>query len=88
MYLPSFLLSALLATAVVGHPGHGVKEELQKRGEFLAGHTNNLDHCASIQKAAGLDKRAVERRAARLDQLLEHRGLPSITPYSHRPIVL
>jgi len=76
MRLPSFVFSALLATAVVAHPGHDIQEELQKRGEFLASHTNNLDHCASVHRAAGLDKRAAERRAARVDELLQRRGLP------------
>jgi hypothetical protein len=78
MLLQSFLLSTLLAIAVVAHPGHDIHEELQKRGEFLARHTNNLDHCASIHKATGFDKRAAERRAVRVDQLLQHRGLSSM----------
>ncbi|CAI6334746.1 unnamed protein product [Periconia digitata] len=75
MFLKSFLFSALLSSVAVAHPGHSIKDELQKRGEFLATHTNNLDHCASVHKAAGLDKRALERRAARVDQLQKLRGL-------------
>ena len=78
MYLPKFFLSALLAISVAAHPGHSIKDEVQKRGEFLASHTNNLDHCVSIQKAAGFDERATKRREARYDQLLERRGLPSM----------
>lgn len=77
MWFSSVFFIQLLATAIVAHPGHRIDKELQKRAEFLAGHTNNLNHCASIHKAAGLDKRAVERRAARVDDLLKIRGLPS-----------
>lgn len=79
MHLPKVFLSALLACSVAAHPGHSVRDEVQKRGEFLARHTNNLDHCASIQKAAGFDERAVKRREARLDQLLQRSGLPSMS---------
>ncbi|KAF2734091.1 aromatic compound dioxygenase [Polyplosphaeria fusca] len=76
MRIPSVLFVPLLATAIVAHPGHRIDKELQKRAEFLAQHTNNLEHCASIHKAAGLDKRAIDRRAARVDELLKVRGLP------------
>jgi hypothetical protein len=77
MHLAKLLLSLMLSSSAMAHPGHAIEDELQKRGEFLAGHTNNLDHCASVNQAEGLTKRAEERRAARFDQLLQHRGLPS-----------
>ena len=77
MRFPSVLFIPLLVTIVVAHPGHRIDKELQKRAEFLARHTNNLDHCASIHRAAGLDKRAIDRRASRVNDLLKIRGLQS-----------
>jgi hypothetical protein len=77
MRFPPVLFIPLLVTIIVAHPGHRIDKELQKRAEFLARHTNNLDHCASIHKAAGLDKRAIDRRASRVDDLLKIRGLQS-----------
>jgi len=76
MRFPSVLFIPLLVTAIVAHPGHPINKELQKRAEFLARHTNNLEHCASIHRAAGLHKRAIDRRASRVDDLLKIRDLP------------
>ena len=86
MRFPSALFIPLLVTAIVAHPGHPINEELQKRAEFLAHHTNNLDHCASIHREAGLHERAIDRRASRMDDLLKIRGLPSTQIHFTNPM--
>lgn len=78
MRLAKFLLSLMLSSWAVAHPGHAIREELEERSEFLATHTNNLNHCASVHRADGLGKRSEDRRAARLDELLRRRGLSSM----------
>ena len=74
-----FATVALAATAF----GHG-DEELQARREFLASHTNNLDHCASIHRASGLDERAIKRREELADHLLASKNLQSEAIWSQR----
>ena len=77
MWYSSVLFVPLLVTAVAAHPGHPMDKELRERAEFLATHTNNLEHCASVHKAAGLHKRSIDRRASRVDELLKVRNLQS-----------
>jgi len=69
------LIAALVATAL----GHG---NLEARREFLATHTNNLNHCASMNKASGLEQRAIKRREELADRLLANRNLQSMAAYS------
>src|SRR6187402_154064 len=69
-----FLLVSLVATAFA----HG---SLEARREFLATHTNNLNHCTSINRASGLEQRAIKRREKLADQLLAKRNLQSMGNY-------
>lgn len=74
MHLASTLLIATLAANALGHG------DLEARAEFLATHTNNLDHCASILKESGLEQRAIKRREELADTLLAERNLQSMEP--------
>jgi len=70
----TLLMFALVATAL----GHG---SLEARREFLATHTNNLNHCSSMNKASGLEQRATKRREELANKLLAKRGLQSMAAY-------
>jgi len=59
--LSLYLASALLLGLASSH-GDPAKE-LSARSQFLAMHTNNLNHCAKRHQEAGLDERAIQRRA-------------------------
>jgi len=61
MMLPLSLASALFLGLAVAH-GDAAKE-LSARSQFLAVHTNNLNHCAKRHQETGLDERAIQRRA-------------------------
>jgi hypothetical protein len=77
MRLSAFIISAVLAATSSGHANHK-EEELAARREFLATHTNSLDHCTSKHQASGLEMRAIKRREAMVDALLAKRGLQSM----------
>jgi len=66
-----------MASIVVAHGD--IETELAERRRFLDVHTNNLDHCARKHQA-GLDQRAVERRADRVASLLAASGLQGKIP--------
>jgi hypothetical protein len=76
MRLNSPLLLGALATIALGHGN------LEARSEFLATHTNNLNHCASIHKQSELNERAIKRRGELVDRLLAERSLQSMAAYS------
>ncbi|KAE9365735.1 aromatic compound dioxygenase [Stipitochalara longipes BDJ] len=69
MHLISTLLIVALAAIALGH------DNLEARREFLATSTNNLNHCASVHKASGLEQRAIKRREELADKLLASRNL-------------
>ena len=72
MHLTFSLLIVALAAIAFGHGN------LEARKEFLATHTNNLNHCASIHKASGIEQRAINRREQLADKLLAKRNLQSM----------
>lgn len=61
MMLSSYLSSALLLSLALAHGDPA--QELSARSQFLAVHTNNLNHCAERHQESGLDERAIQRRA-------------------------
>lgn len=61
MMLSHSLLSALFLGLALAH-GDPAKE-LSARSQFLAVHTNNLNHCVKRHQQSGLDERAIQRRA-------------------------
>jgi hypothetical protein len=76
MHLTSTLLIVALAATALGH------DNLEARRGFLATYTNNLDHCASVHKASGLEQRAIKRREELADKLLASRNLQSMAAFS------
>jgi hypothetical protein len=76
MHLSSTLLIVALAATALGHGS------LEARRKFLATHTNNLNHCASMHKASGLEQRAIKRREELADKLLARNNLQSMTAFT------
>jgi hypothetical protein len=70
-----FALAAAAAVLVAGHPGQSIKEELQKRQEFIRNSKRtNLNHCSGKLKNREVEQRAIARRAA-LAQKKAKRGV-------------
>lgn len=64
-----------LASHVIAHPNHNVREELEEREAALAGLPRSLEHCAERMKARGLIAKAAARRAQLAKRAREERGL-------------
>ncbi|KAG7284451.1 hypothetical protein NEMBOFW57_010824 [Staphylotrichum longicolle] len=75
MHLPTFLLTALVAPLVAGHPGHDHAKELGTRLEFLANNKNDLSHCAEKMRTRGLFAANAQRRSELAETILKKRGL-------------
>ena len=71
MHLQTFLATALVAATASAHPGHDIAHEVARRRAFLANHVNNIDHCADMHKASGLEDRNVARRHRIAKRLVE-----------------
>lgn len=76
MRFTSALVSAVLATSAVSHPGHDHSAELQQRRDFQARNkVRDLSHCASKLKARGIAARNEARRTRALEAAQASRGL-------------
>lgn len=75
MHLPTFLLTALVAPLVAGHPGHDHAKELGTRLDFLANNKNDLSHCAEKMRTRGLFAANAQRRSQLAETILKKRGL-------------
>jgi hypothetical protein len=75
MYLPSILITTLLAATTLAHPGHDIEKEAAERREVLLNNRNNLNHCAGKFQERGLHQRAIERRAELAAKLSKHPNL-------------
>jgi hypothetical protein len=60
---------AALLPAVQAHPGHSVEEEIAERAAYLKRSVTNLDHCAEKLRARGVEKRSLNRRVAKIQEL-------------------
>ncbi|KAH7161066.1 Intradiol ring-cleavage dioxygenase [Dactylonectria macrodidyma] len=79
---------ALAAGTISAHPGHDHKQELAERTEALLHSKKDLSHCAEKLRARGVEKRSVERRAAKATNLLKRghlkdRDLTDLLDVSH-----
>ena len=79
MRVSSLVTLVLAAASSSAHPGEDVEKERAIRREFLAMHTNNLDHCTEQLEASGVHSRAIQRRAEMAKHLTKRamvEGLP------------
>jgi len=72
MHITSVFVVALLGQAVRAHPGHDVHHEAALRRYYLSMQENTLDHCDQKFQAEGVHRRAIDRRAARAEELSPH----------------
>ncbi|KAK4941670.1 hypothetical protein LTR10_018409 [Elasticomyces elasticus] len=55
--------------ATSAHPGHSLDEEIAERSAYLKRGVSNLSHCAEKLQARGHDKRSINRRVAKVQEL-------------------
>ncbi|KAK7736547.1 hypothetical protein SLS53_006978 [Cytospora paraplurivora] len=75
MRFSTFLVNALAATIASAHGSHDIHKEQAIRRTLLQDTKRDLSHCAAKIRSNGLEARNVQRRAARLDSLIEKKGL-------------
>ncbi|TGO12519.1 hypothetical protein BTUL_0087g00320 [Botrytis tulipae] len=82
MHFSAAAISAILATSVIAHPGHDVRQEIAERASFMSQlKTRDLSHCSAKLKARGLEQAAVARRSAIAKSERKKRGISSEQPY-------
>ncbi|THV46977.1 hypothetical protein BGAL_0345g00120 [Botrytis galanthina] len=82
MHFSAAAISAILATSVIAHPGHDVRQEIAERASFVSQlKTRDLSHCSAKLKARGLEQAAVARRSAIAKSERKKRGISSEQPY-------
>lgn len=78
MHFSAAAISAILATSVIAHPGHDVRQEIAERASFISQlKTRDLSHCSAKLKARGLEQAAVARRSAIAKSERKKRGISS-----------
>ncbi|ETS77983.1 hypothetical protein PFICI_10045 [Pestalotiopsis fici W106-1] len=80
MHISSSILFSLsaMASMVSAHGSHSIAQELAERKEFLKSSglkSADLSHCANKLKSRGLDSTNAARRAARVQEIRNRRGL-------------
>ena len=80
--------AALLTSAAVAHPGEThsqahMKRELAARDHFASAGKRSLDACSDSASAQKLHARAIERRAQKVKDLREKRGIKTRTLLDH-----
>jgi hypothetical protein len=81
MLVPNFLV-VVLASYVIAHPNHNVRDEIEEREAALAGLPRGLEHCAEEMRARGLIAKAAARRAQLARRAREERGLDTSKGYN------
>ncbi|EOD52975.1 putative extracellular dioxygenase protein [Neofusicoccum parvum UCRNP2] len=57
------------ANPTLAHPGHSLDHEIAARSAYLKHAPRDLSHCAEKLKARGHERRAIERRTAKVQEL-------------------
>jgi hypothetical protein len=75
MHFSNLVKTVALASLVVAHPGHDIREEIREREAAMVGIPRSLAHCAEQMEASGILAQATARRAALVRKAREERGL-------------
>jgi hypothetical protein len=51
------------------HPGHSIEEEIAERAAYLKRGITNLDHCSEKLRARGHERRSLNRRIAKIQEI-------------------
>lgn len=65
----AFFAAFLAACPALAHLGHDLGSEIAARSAYLKHAPRDLSHCAEKLKARGHEQRALEKRAAKVQQL-------------------
>jgi hypothetical protein len=69
---------AIAANVVSAHGNHDLNQELAVRQAMLQHTSRSVGHCAAKMKTRGLEARAVERRARKMNDMIKARGLKGV----------
>ncbi|KAI1619415.1 extracellular dioxygenase [Exophiala viscosa] len=61
--------AAIFSATISAHPGHSLEEEIAERSAYLKRGVSNLNHCADKLQARGYEKRSINRRVAKVQEL-------------------